>query len=348
MTNLTIQALSEPERAPEEINAFNASHRAYISRGAIQAWMSHVRALESFLASNDSSTLILEDDADWDINIKSQMRDLSVLLQAHYKANPESYPADSREFAEYPYGYDSWDLMWLGHCGGAFNFSLGQPGNSTLPYHDASLLDLNKLVTSEDTPPIDPFFRYVYLPSAKPTPICTFAYAVNRRSAEKILTEVKREDLYEDAFDVRLYVLCRWGQLNCMSVFPELFHHQQWSDQGRGSLIKAVDQEPQHVNDAHGNNEQGIVAMEGGPQDQNNEGRMSGESTEGMEYSRWTENIKYSARCNSELTGEPERHPQKVERSMRIRRRSNKSENGAEPEQEWKMCLDRKRFQKGG
>lgn len=360
MTNLTIQALSEIERAPEEVDAFNASRKGFISRGAAQAWMSHVRALESFLASDDSTTLILEDDADWDVNIKSQMQKLSAVLQAHYIANPGTYPIDSNTSTEYPYGYESWDIMWLGHCGGAFNFSLEQPGNSTLPYHDDTLLNVDRLTMPHEQVLVDPFFRYVYLPFAKPIPICTFAYAVNRRSAEKILTEVKREGLYEDAFDVRLYVLCRWGEIKCMSVFPELFHHQQRNGEGGGSLIKAVDKETHKANAGHEGDTQGAAKSQEEPQDPKSEDQSKSDDNGGREDHRWTENIKYSARCNSEPEAEPEPEPGPEpqpplsKRRMRILRRSSAmAENhtgaraGAETkaEQEWKMCHEWRRFE---
>jgi len=54
------------------------------------------------------TALIIEDDADWDVFIKSQLVELAhgtrYLQDAEYKTT------------ESPYG-DDWDLIWLGHCG---------------------------------------------------------------------------------------------------------------------------------------------------------------------------------------------------------------------------------------
>lgn len=57
-------------------------------------------------------------------------------------------------------------------------------------------------------------------------PLCTFAYAVTRASAERILREYETEG--EDgcvAYDVRLLEACRDGGWRCWTVAPELFHH---------------------------------------------------------------------------------------------------------------------------
>lgn len=303
--------------------------------------MSHVRALEEFLASNDSTTLILEDDVDWDVNIKPQMQKLSMALQAHYSSNPEQYPKDSQASPDFPYGYESWDVLWLGHCGGAVQDEPGRPGNATLPYHDPSLLDLDSLITSENRPPMDPFFRYIQLPAAKPSPICSFAYAVTRQSAERILEEMKREGLSEDAFDIRLFVLCRWTELKCLSVFPELFHHQQWNGKGGGSLIKAVDEGFQKTDSTGGGDGQHVAATEG-----ESERQPAGQNGDDSEPQRWTENIKYSARCNSEPASTSQSPSPKVERSMRIRRRSATASSATRMERKWKMCLPWHRLKK--
>ncbi|KAF2023128.1 hypothetical protein EK21DRAFT_95171 [Setomelanomma holmii] len=62
-------------------------------------------------------------------------------------------------------------------------------------------------------------------------PFCTFAYAVNRRSAARILREFGTEkEGGVSAFDVQLLEACRNGsgggkEWKCWSVVPEIFHH---------------------------------------------------------------------------------------------------------------------------
>lgn len=58
-------------------------------------------------------------------------------------------------------------------------------------------------------------------------PLCTFAYAVNRVSAQRILAEFDREEEGKGtpAYDVRILEACRDLGWLCYSVTPELFHH---------------------------------------------------------------------------------------------------------------------------
>ena len=67
------------------------------------------------------TALIMEDDADWDVSLKSQLVEFAkgaLFIQGSdnsgvpsaRQALPSSSPIGS------PYG-DDWDLLWLGHCG---------------------------------------------------------------------------------------------------------------------------------------------------------------------------------------------------------------------------------------
>lgn len=64
-------------------------------------------------------------------------------------------------------------------------------------------------------------------------PLCTFAYAVTRQSAKRMLHELMppKEPMYignddAKAYDVALLHNCR-SHMNCFSLSPELFHHAQ-------------------------------------------------------------------------------------------------------------------------
>lgn len=89
---------------------------------------------------NITSALILEDDADWDIMLKSQLQVFAQAARAFTQPRPRSgltlatkYAHDARSPTEIPldqipadlqptltpYG-DDWDVLWLGHCGTEF------------------------------------------------------------------------------------------------------------------------------------------------------------------------------------------------------------------------------------
>lgn len=91
-----------------------------------------------------TTALILEDDADWDIRIKTQMRDfarasrtllqpisntLDVYLDPTYprplaNTDPSELSIDDQKVSRpstSPYGDISrWDILWVGHCGCRF------------------------------------------------------------------------------------------------------------------------------------------------------------------------------------------------------------------------------------
>ena len=76
--------------------------------GITGAWRAHMNAAASILDNNLSSGLILEDDADWDVSLKTQLTQFA-LGSRHILNTPTSSEPLS------PYG-DGWDMLWLGHC----------------------------------------------------------------------------------------------------------------------------------------------------------------------------------------------------------------------------------------
>jgi hypothetical protein len=92
--------------------------------------------------NNIASALILEDDTDWDIRIKSQMKTFAkasrILVQPMRDAADEyldptyPHPQEGQEHGDFsldnlertreptssPYGdLERWDMLWVGHCG---------------------------------------------------------------------------------------------------------------------------------------------------------------------------------------------------------------------------------------
>ena len=121
---------------------------------------------------------------------------------------------------------NSWDLLYLGHCGDYFNeitydgpVPADKPFNLTdLPhvlYKDPSLPDLDDL---------HPFTQSLFGTLAIPPhsrafhrskfPLCSFGYAVTRPTAERLLTDLAPPKLRPDgprAFDVALLHACLQG-----------------------------------------------------------------------------------------------------------------------------------------
>jgi hypothetical protein len=101
---------------------------------------------------NLSSALIFEDDADWDVRLRDQLRNFALssraltqplagvepftYADATYPHPSDTSPASLNDFAfdslpatvapaSSPYG-DEWDVLWLGHCGMHFPFANGK------------------------------------------------------------------------------------------------------------------------------------------------------------------------------------------------------------------------------
>ncbi|KAH0556399.1 hypothetical protein GP486_005677 [Trichoglossum hirsutum] len=114
-------------------------------------WRSHVDSWKRIVESGVETALILEDDADWHVNIKEQM---SLLSQGFTKwgsplkvgegwgmenrteaVDVEGEKAKEKKGSLTPYG-DDWDILWLGQCVQANN-PKGKP-RPGFSYHDTA------------------------------------------------------------------------------------------------------------------------------------------------------------------------------------------------------------------
>jgi hypothetical protein len=204
---------------------------------------------------NLTAALILEDDSDWDIRLKSQLftvargarlfqqqrkkaRDSSTGLDVHLHDRTRLPPSKS------PYG-DDWDVLFLGHCGVKFPDSSRKLPNSRIiisndetvpaPQHLRPHPFANPDVLGSLYPP---HTRVVHHPLGG---ICSFAYAISQSGARKILYEFGVKGFTEQ-FDVALGKFCD-GTLretlggkddrktahavpNCITTQPTLFSHR--------------------------------------------------------------------------------------------------------------------------
>lgn len=157
----------------------------------------------------------MEDDADWDIRLLSQMPELAKGVRTL-----SNIPLDETQHS--PYG-DDWDVIWPGHCG------------EVLPEHDDRryIIENDETVAPKAHQPslhglreMPEGTRWVHKAGA---PLCSFGYAVSYRGAEKILMALTVKGAGNLAIDNALAYLCRDGYLNmqCYSVEPQLFHHHR-------------------------------------------------------------------------------------------------------------------------
>ncbi|KAI1875158.1 hypothetical protein JX265_004216 [Neoarthrinium moseri] len=178
------------------------------SAGARGSWRAHMNAIQAIVDQGLESALIMEDDIDWDVRLKSQMRSFSTAVRAWLsRTEPSAWSQGHKETAQEvadrvttpipffpvadknrsPYG-SGWDVLWLGHCGTEFPSShqsqrrISIPDDTTVPAprhlkpHPFALNDpLGELYP--------PHTRVVHASSGT---VCTLAYAVSRRGAKRL------------------------------------------------------------------------------------------------------------------------------------------------------------------
>ncbi|PNS17965.1 Procollagen galactosyltransferase 1 [Sphaceloma murrayae] len=75
VTGLEVRVPDLPDWTQEQVDYFRDDghpDRSVILKGSIRAWMSHIAVLEEFLRGVAETALIIEDDVDWDIRLKTK------------------------------------------------------------------------------------------------------------------------------------------------------------------------------------------------------------------------------------------------------------------------------------
>lgn len=236
------------ESIPDKAVPFGTD-RKKLWENNLGSWRSHMNAVRSIIERNLSSALIMEDDMDWDVRLKSQLTQVAAGTR-HLQSLPPYIPPSTADISSRPYlstspyGTD-WDLLWLGHCGEIFPDTLPenqvylQPDNA-FPEKHGSITAKYTISNDPTVPPpssttgfqdfaASPHTRWVHQTGG---PICTFAYALSHRGAQKVLFDLSVDHL-SGPFDNSLANLCRFGKeedrlgMRCFSVTPGLFFHHK-------------------------------------------------------------------------------------------------------------------------
>jgi len=205
-TGLDIQVMHQPSWTEADTAPFMSKSKD-LKEGYALSWLGHLNAIKE--AALHSTSLIMEDDADWDIGLRTQMPQIAKAVRnlTHFEVDQEGsrYP---------PYGLN-WDILWLGHCGDSIPFDRTpiQLEDPTVPPYVNSW---EKIIS-----PNPNHIRWIHHSAG---PICTYAYALRDISAKRIL---ERDDHGIEPFDVWLHLRCKSGEFLCITINPELFHHHE-------------------------------------------------------------------------------------------------------------------------
>lgn len=209
-TGLEIQYSPQPIWSDSDVDDLRENNGAgSLNSGSALSWLGHLHMLQQ--ARQYTTTLIVEDDVDWDIEVRTQVAQVAQAVRNL------TQPGEGKDAAHpnrsQPYG-TNWDVLWLGHCGSSIT-------DDYITFHDPTIPP----VADSSNPAIqhnDAKLRYVH-PTADPR--CVYAYAVTQESATKILK--KRTHGNAEGIDMWFRNMCRDGKLRCMAVSPELFHKHE-------------------------------------------------------------------------------------------------------------------------
>ncbi|KAJ5786861.1 uncharacterized protein N7503_012073, partial [Penicillium pulvis] len=191
---------------------WNPDHSAseYAARRA------HLDAMRRIVEQGLGSGVIVEDDADWDLNIKTQLQSLALAVRGLQGTRNTKTSS--------PYG-DDWDILWLGHC--------GLECKTNLPYYesedDLTVLEPHHFLPYWRDPPAIERSDHSRMVCTVQDAVCTSFYAVSYHGAQKLLAalSVNPSGLAEEIdigaqIDVALGRMCGHGYLRCFAPYPAI------------------------------------------------------------------------------------------------------------------------------
>ena len=145
--------------------------------------------------ANYSTALIMEDDADWDVSLKSQLAQFAdATRKIENRQRPEDDQLGPHNRTVTPYG-STWDLLWLGICTNPQD----PPDAELFPGVDGG----------------EPFWVYPVTGGMA----CTFAYGVTQKSAQLLLTHLADTNR---PTDLAMSTFCENSERKCLLVWPML------------------------------------------------------------------------------------------------------------------------------
>jgi hypothetical protein len=201
----------------------------------------------------------LEDDADWDIRIKSQLSEFSLAarklpdllkgvkeqsssraekLTAEEAAKRSSIPHTTFSKGNVPknngYGAD-WDVLWLGHCGAHLPLTSPHEPNRITFANDITVPEpqyLRRMRSAEKDEMAHVYPAHTRVAHQSNRTLCTIAVGVTQRGARKLLYEFGIRD-FSKGYDFALSDFCDglapFGEKEsrplCLTVQPPLFSH---------------------------------------------------------------------------------------------------------------------------
>ncbi|KAI9706801.1 MAG: hypothetical protein M1820_004772 [Bogoriella megaspora] len=242
VTGLELQVPPQPKWTDQDVINFRSSSESNIGLGSVLAWLGHNKAIQWFLDSGLETALILEDDIDFDVNIRTKQAPITQAAIRELISRPQPNTSSTHRYAspkKYPWGHTTaWDLLYLGHCGDYLN-SL-EDGLGVGHHHPSNLTMIPNVQAPDSTVPkrfdLHPFTASLLSALDVPEgsrlvhesrwPLCTFGYALTRASASLLVSTLAppREPSWEGtrAYDVAILKACRENLKQPLTGNPDI------------------------------------------------------------------------------------------------------------------------------
>lgn len=208
------------------------------------------------MEQNIQSALILEDDSDWDLRIKSQMYELAKASRILLQPQSQTQAEESRDFlpddhshdrslselnseaiepTTSPYGDpDKWDLLWLGHCATRFPRATDGTGSISLDrvvFPDETVPESQHIgIQWGDDQLVTQYPNHTRVVHHVTGNACTLAYGVSLPGARHMLYEMSVNKI-TDVLDLMMTAMCEGAEDRkkrvCLTVQPQLFQHHR-------------------------------------------------------------------------------------------------------------------------
>jgi hypothetical protein len=207
-----------------------------------------------------ATALIVEDDIDWDIRLKSQLYEFAEAV--HILTQPlasdktryvdPTFPTPKKGVSDpidihvgpnsaapatiapqnSPYG-DHWDVLWLGHCGVRFPEKVR---DSNLPrgrvlFHDETVPSAQHVSLQFGTDELTKLYpNHTRAVHHTAEGVCSLAYAITQRAARQILYDLGLKE-FRAPFDIMLRQYCDGHDgrrvRKCYTAQPQYFQHHR-------------------------------------------------------------------------------------------------------------------------
>jgi GR25 family glycosyltransferase involved in LPS biosynthesis len=194
-------------------------------------WRAHANAWRYIIDNNLGSALIIEDDVDWDVNLKDIMGLFNWQLRYNNTMRSQKDKDDKHDECEY--GCD-WDQLFVGHCKNE-----PHPTDTThQSYHDPdspAISTAYPIFVQEMTKKWNYSAQDTGVRVISPTydPLCTMGYAISNKGARRALYQMGGFKPIKMAVDLEFIHHNREGRLNSYTMSPPPF--VKWDTKGKGN-----------------------------------------------------------------------------------------------------------------